>query len=210
MNKPHGSISSRIYGLLLYVYPAEFREEFGPQMLQVFRDCERVEVNSGSLGRFWFRVVSDLIRSSVAEHCDGSGKEYSLMNTLRRDSIALAGCVLIIALAFLLLTYGRANQISSILVFGRALDAMVTAGVVGNLIVFLVIKFSKLDPVRVALWTFLIVNTVPALLLVIIGSHIDPDFRMIATVVAYVVSFFFWFGLHWAWWSTTPRAVSES
>jgi hypothetical protein len=209
MGKPTGDISARIYGLMLYVYPAEFRQEFGAQMRQVFRDCERVASSSGSLGHFWFRVMSDLIRSSVQEHYD-SGKEHSFMNTLRRDLTAWLGCVIIIALAFLLLSYGRANQVSSILVFGRALDAIVTAGVVGNLIIFLVVKFSKLNPLRVALWTFLIVDAVPALLLAIIGSRIDPDFRVVATVVAYVVSFWFWFGLHWAWWSSTPRAVSES
>lgn len=32
------SISERVYGALLVAYPKEFRNEYGPQMAQVFED----------------------------------------------------------------------------------------------------------------------------------------------------------------------------
>ena len=113
--------------------------------------------------------------------------------------MALLGCIGIIVIALLLLSYGRRNEISSILVFGYALDALVTAGVIGNLVVFVLLKTTKLNPLRTALWTFLIINGVLLIVAVLIGGRVDPQFRIGSVLVGYVVSFLFWFGLHWAW-----------
>ena len=121
------------------------------------------------------------------------------MNNLRRDALALLGCIAIIAVAFLLLSYGRKHEVSSILVFGYALDALVTAGVVGNLIVFLMVKITRLNPLKIALWIFLVVNAVPVIVLAIVGGRIDPQFRLGPILIGYLVSFLFWFGVHWAW-----------
>jgi hypothetical protein len=63
---------------------------------------------------------------------------------------------------------------------------------------------------RIALWTFLIVNLVPAIVLALVGPKIDPQFRMAATLTSYVVSFLFWFSLHYAWRSGDRNAVAES
>ena len=105
----------------------------------------------------------------------------------------------IIVIAFLLLTYGRRNDVASILLFGYVLDALVTTGVVGNLIVFLLSKTTKLDPLRIALGTFAIVHAVPLLFILLVISRNDPRFNVAATVVGYVVSFAIWAGLHFAW-----------
>lgn len=199
MNRLHRNISYRVYGLLLFAYPPAFRQEFGSEMIQVFRDCYRAETNSGSLPRFWFRTLADLVVTAARERSENSGREDSLMNNLRRDAMALLGCIGIIVIALLLLSYGRRNEISSILVFGYALDALVTAGVIGNLVVFLLLKTTKLNPLRTALWTFLIINGVLLIVAVLIGGRVDPQFRIGSVLVGYVVSFLFWFGLHWAW-----------
>ncbi len=121
------------------------------------------------------------------------------MNKLRNDFVALGGCLIIIICAFVLLTYGRSNQISSILLFGYILDALVFTGIVGNLIVFLLSKFTSLNSLRVALWTFAIVCGVPLLALMLIGGRLDPNFRAGNVAVGYLVSFVFWYGLHWLW-----------
>ena len=121
------------------------------------------------------------------------------MNNLRKDALASLGCIGIIVVAFLLLTYGRKHEVNSILFFGYALDSLVTAGVVGNLLVFLVVKTTRLNPLRAALWTMLIVNGVLLLVTVIIGSRIGGQFRFGSVVVGYLVSFAFWFSLHWIW-----------
>jgi len=133
------------------------------------------------------------------------------MRNLRNDALALIGSVAIIAAAFFLLTYGRRHEVSSILFFGYALDALVTTGVVGNLIVFLLVKITRLRPLRIAFWTFLVINAVPALLLAFVGGRLSPNFKAGATLLGYLVSFLFWLSVHylWAQWkSVKPLAVS--
>ena len=193
------NISYRVYGLLLFAYPTEFRQEFGSEMIQVFRDCYRAEANSGSLPRFWLRTLADLVFTAAKERSENSGREDSFMKNLRRDAMAFLGCIGIIVIALLLLSYGRRNDVSSILIFGYALDALVSAGVIGNLIVFLLLKTTKLNPLRTALWTFLIINGALLIVAVLIGTRVDAQFRLGGVLVGYVVSFLFWFGLHWAW-----------
>ncbi|MGI8839090.1 MAG: hypothetical protein ACR2H4_21000 [Pyrinomonadaceae bacterium] len=195
-------LAGRVYGLLLRGYPTPFRSDYGKDMAQLFRDCYLREKRRGGLSRlglFWFRTLLDFMRTVPREHLENLGKENSNMRNLGRDAIALLGCIGIILAAFFLLSYGRKHEASSILMFGYVLDALVITGVIGNLIVFLLAKTTRLDPLRVALWTSLILNAVPAILLAIIGSRIDPQFRTTATLVGYAVSFLFWFGVHWVW-----------
>ena len=66
------NISYRLYGLLLFVYPEDFRREFGVQMLQVFRDSYRDEARDGSLPSFWLRTLLDLVSTAVKERADSS------------------------------------------------------------------------------------------------------------------------------------------
>src|SRR5829696_1733847 len=151
------NISTRLYRCLLFAYPAQFRQQFGDQMLQTFGDCCRVEANK--LG-FWVRTLVDLVLSAARERADSSGREGVLMNNTRKDAMALLACAAIIVIAMLLLTYGRRNEVSSILVFGYILDAIVTTGVVGNLIFFLLAKTTRLNRFRIALGTFGVVHAV--------------------------------------------------
>ncbi|HKR14486.1 MAG TPA: hypothetical protein VJT15_20640 [Pyrinomonadaceae bacterium] len=126
----------------------------------------------------------------------------------RRDFTAVLGCVGIIAIAFLLLSYGRRNEVSSILMFGYILDALVFTGVVGNLIVFLLIKTTRLNPFRTALWTFAVVHAIPVIFVALIGGR-DPRFNVVNVVVGYVVSFLIWTGLHWTWRLSVPQPTTE-
>jgi len=196
------SRAQTLFQLVLLAYPREFRREFGSHMTQLFRDCYRAEEESGrpfGVSRLWLHTLLDLVRTAPKEHLENLGKENSVMNNLRRDALALLGCIAIIVTAFMLLSYGRKHEVSSILVFGYALDALVTAGVIGNLIVFLLVKITRLNPLKIALWTFLVVNAVPVIVLAIVGGRIDPQFRLGAILIGYLVSFLFWFGVHWAW-----------
>lgn len=121
------------------------------------------------------------------------------MRKLQSDLVAIGGCVLLIAGALLLLSYGRSHQVPSILLFGHVLDAVVFTGVVGNVIVFLLIRLTGLRPLRVAFWTFLILSFVTAIALTVIAGAVDPNFNAPNVVIGYVVSFLFWYGLHWLW-----------
>jgi hypothetical protein len=194
------TVSQRLFHLLLFAYPREFRHEYGPQMTQLFRDCYRDQTNQSATGLWvlWLHTVSDLFVSAPREHLERLRRESSVMTNLQRIVLTLGTCLAIIVVAFLLLSYGRSHQLTSILFFGRTLDALVTAGVVGNLIIFL-LRLTRLDPVKTALWTMLVVNSILFVLAWALGSRVDPQFNLPGVLIAYVVSFLFWFALHWLW-----------
>lgn len=207
------NLSCRIYRMLLAAYPSDFRREYGNSMLQVFRDSYRDALRRQeklATATYWLTILSDLIVTASKQHIENVGKVNSAMNNIRRDLIAVIGCAVIILIAFILLTYARAHEIGSVLVFGRVLDAVVFTGIVGNLIVFLLVKITRWNSLRIACWTFLVVTALPALLLAIIGSRIDPQFRLGATILAYVVSFIFWVLLHYLWRSTAKSVLASS
>ena len=193
------SLSEKLFDLMLVAYPREFRREYGPQMAQVFRDCCRARAH-GTRSRFdlWLRTLIDLLISAPREHLDTFRKDNSAMNNWQRNLMTLGACLAIVLVAFFLLSYGRSHEVAPILFFGRTLDALVTAGIVGNVIIFL-LRMTKLNPVKTALWTMLAVNSLLAILALLIGSRVDPDFRPGSVLIAYVVSFLFWFALHSVW-----------
>lgn len=190
----------RLFQLLLCAYPQDFRREYGPHMTQLFSDLHReerkIERRFGLL-RLWLHTVSDLIRTAPIEHLDKWRKDNWMMSKLRKNGLAILASLAIIVAAFLLLSYGRKNEVSSILMFGHVLDALVTAGIIGNLIVFLLVMATRLNALRVALWTLAVVNGVLLILSVVLGSRVDPQFKLATVLVGYVASFVFWFGLHW-------------
>jgi hypothetical protein len=145
------------------------------------QECYRTEQKSrGPRGiwALWIQTLWDLARTVPKEHLEKLGKDNSVMNNLRRDALALLGCIAIIVIAFLLLSYGRRHEVSAILIFGRVLDALVTAGIVGNLVVFLLARITKLNPLRIALWTFLAIHGLLLFVAVLIGSRVDPQFSL--------------------------------
>ena len=61
-------LAVRIYSVLLWLYPPQFRERFGADMLDVFQDCARAAgVASPHL---WFRTAGDVVRHAGAEWID--------------------------------------------------------------------------------------------------------------------------------------------
>jgi hypothetical protein len=203
----------RLFQMVLFAYPREFRYEYGKEMAQFFGDCYRAEkMNRGGLGvgGLWFRTLLDLARTAPREHLENLGKDNAIMNNLGKNALAFLGSIVLIVIAFLLLSYGRKNEVSAILVFGRALDALVTAGIVGNLIIFLLITITRFNPLRIALWTLLAVNGALFIVAAVIGSKVDPSFRFGGVMLGYIVSFLFWFSLHWIWSKVSgPQAVSS-
>jgi hypothetical protein len=194
------TLSQRLFHLLLLAYPRQFRHEYGSQMTQLFRDCYRDQTSRNATGIWvlWLRTVSDLFISAPREHLERLRRENSFMSNPQRTVLALVTCLAIIVVAFLLLSYGRSHQVNSILLFGRTLDALVTAGVVGSLIIFL-LRLTRLDPVKTALGTMLVVNSILFVLAWAISSRVDPQFNLPGLLIAYVVSFLFWFAVHWIW-----------
>jgi len=63
--------SRRLYGGLLMLYPREFRDEFGPPMMQLFSDQSRAARQSGGakgLAVLWIRTLADFAVSVLREH----------------------------------------------------------------------------------------------------------------------------------------------
>lgn len=202
------NISYRLYGLLLFAYPAEFRREFGNQMLQVFRDCYRAEVRARALPRFWLRTLVDLVLTAAKERVDSLGRKGIFMNR-RSDTMALLGCIGIIVIAFLLHRYAIRNNIPFIFWFGYVLDALISTGIIGNFIVFLLSKTTKLNPLRTALSVFAVVHAVLLLLIVVISTN-GPPVNWAGVMIGYLVSYVIWVGLHFAWHSTKGNQALNS
>ena len=65
------SFSVGVYQLLLNMYPTQFRQEYGADMLQVFRDCcLRAFHHGGKIGilKLWIITLLDFLRSVLTEH----------------------------------------------------------------------------------------------------------------------------------------------
>lgn len=74
-NKPIDSpvivFSVKVYQVLLAAYPAKFRQEYGPHISQVFRDCcLRAFRQNGTIGvlNLWALTFFDLVRSLIEEY----------------------------------------------------------------------------------------------------------------------------------------------
>ena len=61
--------AERIYTALLHLYPSEFREEYGDDMLAAFRELRRTR--GGSPLRFWMFIAADVFASAARLHLDG-------------------------------------------------------------------------------------------------------------------------------------------
>jgi hypothetical protein len=104
-------VSERVYRALLAAYPKAFRDAYGSQMEQTFRDLCRDELRRGGMGgllRLWVRTGLDLATTAVAERRSArvEGKEVP-MNDYKMAGI---GFVLLLAPLFFvaasLLKYG--------------------------------------------------------------------------------------------------------
>lgn len=93
MDAPVIWISTAVYDLLLFLYPARFQREYGPHMTQVFRDCcLRAFNQNGGIGmlELWVLTLFDLARSVVEVHTQ---KETGMTNS---NFIRLSGWALML------------------------------------------------------------------------------------------------------------------
>jgi hypothetical protein len=79
------SLSDRVYSMLLYLYPSDFREEYGTDMIQIFRDLHRDSKSQGVISQIhlWRRTLLDIAISVVKEYSDTLGDE--MMTTIKID-----------------------------------------------------------------------------------------------------------------------------
>ena len=83
---PGSNLSERIYRLMLHLYPVHYRKQYGPLMVQAFRDLSRdayVEHGFPELTKVWAHTLADVATTVVSEHADlllngGPGPDYSV------------------------------------------------------------------------------------------------------------------------------------
>jgi len=181
---------------MLRAYPREFRLDYGPDMTQLFCDCHRDLHGAGLITAiaFWRRMIWDVIRTAPSERCEALERRYKAMKNLKSNLIGLLACIAILIVMFLLLGYLRQHQVATML--GFSLDAIITAGIVSNLIIFPLAIATRLSAFRTVLWTLLVVNGALLLLATLIGIRVG-GFNFPAVLASYVVSFLFWLSFHW-------------
>jgi hypothetical protein len=77
-------MSTRLYALLLYLYPNAFRREYGEAMLQLFQDQRRGVRGVGGYAMLWLKTLRDLVLSVPAAHSNAprSSKPTVLLWTI--------------------------------------------------------------------------------------------------------------------------------
>jgi hypothetical protein len=95
MRTHSSTFSVRLYGLLLRLYPPDFREEYGSPLEQQFQDeyreCLERDGFRGVL-RLWFRIVWDLLRTAPSELAQEISRDarYGIRTLSRTPGFTLA------------------------------------------------------------------------------------------------------------------------
>src|SRR3954453_10881229 len=85
----------RLYSVLLYAYPADFRREFGRPMQQLFRDrCRDVARNGGRLPllQFALQTIADWCRTTVLERAStiwSAGRPHGRRSSVTEWAVTL-------------------------------------------------------------------------------------------------------------------------
>lgn len=74
-------LSDRLYRVLLILYPASYRQEYGPLMAQAFRDLARCAcTREGRLGLvvLWLWTLVDLAKTAPGEHWEAIKEQFAM------------------------------------------------------------------------------------------------------------------------------------
>ncbi|MFB0535894.1 MAG: hypothetical protein ACETWR_13045 [Anaerolineae bacterium] len=167
------SISVRVYQVLLFLYPVAHRREYGPLMVQMFRDLCRDTYRQGSvfnLVKLWVRTLGDAIVTAIIEHVTIGGS----MNLNNRPVTPLPwGKIGLAVLPGLLAISVRSDLGRS--VFGQDVSQFVYWNGLTVLCLLQIIG-GFIGERQLAAWSFpalgLLLNTLPG---VVIGLLLKPS-----------------------------------
>src|SRR2546423_6010375 len=79
----------RLYACFLKCYPKAYRQSFGSQMLQTFKDhyTDVVELDKNAATHFWFAVMSDEVRGILREHFTALKEKISMKDAWIKHGI---------------------------------------------------------------------------------------------------------------------------
>lgn len=207
------ALSVRLYRLLLAAYPAEFRQEYGPHMAQVFRDrCRdaqrgqggRGSVRLAGLARVWMETMLDLARTAPEEHLQNGGRGVHLMKALLKIAAALVAYVVLFMLAGKFLAATREHLPFLV---GTLLDSLISIGILFNFLFLVLFTTRWLNPLRAVLVSGIITSVLAVAMVAAIAFGNPANGRPNgAAILGLVVSLLFWFGVHW-WWAQRRSAA---
>ena len=114
-------MSEKIYAWLLRLYPPQFREEFGEEALQLFRDRNDGERGFAAQVRLWLDLIADVAISLPSQHryarkaaiadagahaADGTPSFHALEELWPRPEALAVGTVLTVAVAITCVSLG--------------------------------------------------------------------------------------------------------
>ena len=109
-------VGERVYRALVYLYPRSFRREYGPQMLQLYRDARRDRVAS------WPQLAGDLVLTAPRQH------QEAFMNLETTHKLGLAGLVLTTGIVVFLVLGGAMFALALALLLAWTLTAYIKQG----------------------------------------------------------------------------------
>lgn len=199
------SLSHRLYALLLAAYPAEFRREYGQQMLQLFRDCYQREVRRNGFSgiiRVWAHTLSDLARTAPRERLeDSNGGLKGMMKALRTLALAVIVYIAAVMIFGKLLVAGRAVLPFAV---GAMLDSLLSIGIAFNFMALLLVTTKLVRPVKAVTLACVGVVLLLGAFLALIPAGARPGPVVMTTMV---MSLVFWFLAHQWWAHRRERAV---
>ncbi len=87
------TFAERVYSILLHLYPASFRREYGEPMRQAFRDQLRDVMGRPQMRHFWLRTIDDLLRSAATLRLEESMRKSLSITPLVALAFGLAAAV---------------------------------------------------------------------------------------------------------------------
>lgn len=179
------NFSLRLYRLLLRAYPADFRQEYGAVMAQLFRDGLRDAGQQGAVaaGVFWLHALFDLIGNAIGERMSTFRLSLPGERFLHILGILVAAAtwpLLLWTLIFCLLIAGDPADGAATGTFQDVIAHLIARPPVLVLLPLLILGYSSLIMARSALngcdgrwlaWRFALVNLLacPVLLGAMLG-----------------------------------------
>jgi len=126
------SLSQKIFSRLLVLYPRGYREQFGPHMSQLFKDCSREALalrGTTGLITLWLATLPDLFKTAFEENFsteDPLGGPDALIEYFKLGIGPLAMLLFFVGIASLRSAYGDAA--------GSVAKTMLSIAAIGSLI----------------------------------------------------------------------------
>lgn len=110
------SMSQRVYGRLLILFPTDFRAAYAAPMVQLFTDCCRAaqrERGTAGVLALWMATLGDLVTSAAAERLTGLAHHYGGKMALKRLLDVVFSGLALLLLSPLLLVIALAVRLDS-------------------------------------------------------------------------------------------------